>query len=421
MSDTGVVNVSLILDLVIIVAAAGVGGFIAARLKQPIILGYLIAGIVVGPNTPGFTADAGNLQFFSELGIAFLLFVMGAENGPEKFRSVSRAIVVAGLGKLPFIIALGIGTGLLLGFDLREAIFFGSIIAIASTAVIAKVLEDRAESASVHGRLAFGIAIVEDLASIPLLIFLLAVLTPSGSFLDVMIAIGKAIGILILTYYLGKWLLPKILGVVAAVESRELLLLVTISLALGGALAVQEMGLSFAIGAFLAGIAVAESKFQSKAINTILPLRDAFAALFFVSIGLLVDPSVYIDRPFAILGMVLTIIVGKALITAVIIRALDFPWEVALVAGVALAQIGEFSFIMARVGIANGIIDSYMFNLVIAGALVTIVLNSLLLDSAPPVMARLARITHVRSLVKKNAARKAAAAERRERSEAGRG
>ncbi len=407
---------TLIIDLVIIVAAAGVGGFIAAKLKQPVILGYLIAGIIVGPNTPGFTADAGNLQFFSELGVAFLLFVMGAENGPEKFRSVGKAIIIAGLGKLPFTIALGTGMGMLLGFDFKESIFFGSIIAIASSAVIAKVLEDRNETASMHGRLAFGVSIVEDLASIPLLVFLLAVLTPSGSFADVMIALGKAIGILVLTYYLGKWLWPKILAVVAAVDSRELLLLVTISLALGGGLAVQELGLSFAIGAFLAGIVVAESKFQSRAINAILPLRDAFAALFFVSIGLLVDPSVYLDHPFAVIGMVLTIIVGKALITAVLIRSMDFPWEVALVAGVALAQIGEFSFIMARVGIDNGIIDTYMFNLVIAGALVTIMLNSLLLDSAPPVMSRLAQITHVRSLVAKNAARKAAAAERRVRS-----
>ena len=390
-------------------AAAGIGGFIAAKLKQPIIVGYLIAGVVVGPNTPGFTADAANLQFFSELGIAFLLFVMGAENGPEKFRSVGKAIVIAGIGKLPFTILLGIGMGMLLGFDIRESIFFGSITAIASSAVIAKVLEDRNETASMHGRLAFGISIVEDLASIPLLVFLLAVLTPSGNLLDVVIALGKAVAILFLTYYLGKWLWPKILGIVASVDSRELMLLATISLALGGALAVQELGLSFAIGAFLAGIVVSESKFQSRAINTILPLRDAFAALFFVSIGLLVDPSVYIDHPLAVIGMVLTIIVGKALVSALIIRALDFPWEVALVSGVALAQIGEFSFIMARVGITNNIIDAYMFNLVIAGALVTILLNSLLLDSAPPVMARLARITHVRSLVKKNAARRAAA------------
>ena len=153
------------------------------------IVGYLLAGVAVGPNTPGFTAEAGNLQFFSELGIAFLLFVMGAENGPQKFRSVGKAIVVAGLGKLPFIILLGIGTGMLLGFDLKESIFFGSIIAIASSAVIAKVLEDRNEAASMHGRLAFGVAIVEDLASIPLLVFLLAILTPSGSFLDVVIAL----------------------------------------------------------------------------------------------------------------------------------------------------------------------------------------------------------------------------------------
>ena len=192
-------------------------------------------------------------------------------------------------------------------------------------------------------------------------------------------------------------------------------MLATISLALGGALAAQELGLSFAIGAFLAGIVVAESQFQSRAISTILPLRDAFAALFFVSIGLLVDPSVYLDHPFAVLGMVLTIIVGKTLVSVVIIRAMNFPWEVALVAGVALAQIGEFSFILARVGVTNEIIDAYMFNLIIAGALVTIMLNSLLLDSAPPVMARLAKVTHVRSLMKENAARRAAAAARHDR------
>ncbi|MSQ32376.1 MAG: hypothetical protein EXR59_03945 [Dehalococcoidia bacterium] len=134
-----------------------------------------------------------------------------------------------------------------------------------------------------------------------------------------------------LTYYLGKWLWLKILGVVASVDSKELLLLATISLALGGALAVQELSLSFAIGAFLAGIVVAESKFQSRAINTIMSLRDPFAALFFVSIGLLVDPSVYIHHPFAVIGMVLMIIVGKALVSVLIIRVLDFPWQVALV------------------------------------------------------------------------------------------
>ncbi|MBI2867637.1 MAG: cation:proton antiporter [Chloroflexi bacterium] len=391
---------AIIVDLVLIVAAAVAGGTVATWLKQPTIVGYIIGGVAVGPFTPGPEADINRIGFLTEIGVAFLLFVMGTQISFASFRKVGGVVFLGGLAQVALTILLGLGLAPLLDMDFGHGLFLGVVLAQSSTAVIAKVMSDRGETQSIHSKIATGISVVQDLTSIPLLVVLLVVLgAEGGSVGEASIAFGKALGILTATYIIGKQLWPWILNKVAALQSPELLLVTTVALALGGALAVQEFGLSFAVGGFLAGLVVAESKHRAQAVTGILPLRDIFAVFFFASVGMLLDPKFIWEHPLPLFATIGAVLVGKTAISAFLIKAFRYPGAVALLTGLALAQIGEFAFILARTGANQGVIDDFLFNLIIASAVVTILINSLLLDSTPPILAKIAEVSHFHALV----------------------
>jgi CPA2 family monovalent cation:H+ antiporter-2 len=398
MSDT-----SILVNLALILAAASLGGVLSIWFKQPVILGYLIAGVIVGPFTPGPHANVDLLRFLTEIGIALLLFVMGASITPSRFRGLGSVIFLGGA----FQIALTVGLGLLLipwfGLSLTQGFLIGAILAQSSSAVIAKILHDRRETDSVHGRVAIGISVIQDISSLPLLLLLLVFLGEGtktvSSFL---LAVGQVLGLAIITYFLGRLVWPRVLEWVGRLGSEELTLVTTLALALGGGLVVQAIGLSFALGAFLAGLVVAESPRRPPALTQVLPLRDVFAAIFFVAIGTQFNPAMLWQQIIPLSSILGLVLIGKAAISIVIVRLFRYAAPTAILAGLLLAQIGEFAFILANIGLERGAISEALFSVMIGAAVITIFANSVLLDSAPPVLSFLARVTGFPPLMKED-------------------
>ncbi|MBI2850206.1 MAG: cation:proton antiporter [Chloroflexi bacterium] len=394
-------DVNILVNVILVLGAAVVGGALALRLKQPVILGYLVAGLIVGPFTPGPQADFDQFRFLTEVGLGLLLFVLGAGLPPSRFRGLGTVIVLGGAIQITLVSALGFLFMLWFSLSLAQAFLLGAILAQSSSAVIAKVLDDRNETESVHGRIAVGMSVVQDLSSLPLLLLLLVFLGQNDVTLSsFIVTIGEVFGIAIFMYVIGKVIWPRFLEWIGYMGSDELTILVALLLALGGGLLLQQIGLSFTLGAFLAGLVIAESPQRQEAVSRMLPLRDVFAAMFFVSIGALFNPSVLWQLPIPLIGLLSTLVIGKALITGVVVRTFGQSASTAILTGLLLAQIGEFAFILANIGLEHGAITQELFSLIIAAAVISIFINSLILDSAPPVLVALARIMRFNALLK---------------------
>jgi len=394
-------DIDILIQLVLILSATAVGCVFALWLKQPVMVGYLIAGIIVGPFTPGPQANLESFRLFAEVGVALLLFVLGATMTPSRFRGLGGVILLGGT----FQIALTVGLGLLFiplfGLSLAQGFLLGAILAQSSSAVIARVLDDRGETETTHGRIGVGISLVQDISSLPLLLLLLVFLgEETATVPSFLLAIGKVFGLALVTYVLGRLLWPRLLEWFGKFGSGEITLLATLALALGGGLAMQAIGLSFALGAFLAGLVLAESPRRPEALSRIMPLRDIFAAIFFVSIGTLFNPAVIWQLPIPLVGLLGVLIIGKAAVSSLIVRIFRQPAPTAILSGLLLAQIGEFAFILANIGLNQGAISESLFSVVIAAAVISIVFNSLILDSAPPVLSYIARVTRFGPLMK---------------------
>ncbi|MFH1141514.1 MAG: cation:proton antiporter [Chloroflexota bacterium] len=388
-------------SIVLVLVAAVVGAVLALLLRQPVIVGYLLAGVIVGPFTPGPRADFDQLRLFTEIGVALLLFTLGAGMPFSSFRGMGRVVVLGGILQVALTIALGMAFVPWFGLSLAQGILLGTILAQSSSAVIAKILHDRHETGSTHGRIAIGLSLIQDISSFPLLLILLVFLGEGTQTVpSFFIALAEVFGLAIATYLLGRILWPRVLGWVGRFRSGELMLLTTLALALIGSLAMEAIGLSFALGAFLAGLVVAESGERPEALSRLLPLKDVLAAFFFVSIGTLFNPSVLWEHALPLLGLLAVLIVGKGVVSALSVRLFGPSVDVAVLAGLLLAQIGEFAFILANIGLSRGAIPESLFSLVIGSAVISIMVNSLVLDSAPGVLAYLARVTRFEPLMK---------------------
>jgi CPA2 family monovalent cation:H+ antiporter-2 len=388
-------------SLVLILAAAIAGGLLALLAKQPVIIGYLVGGLIVGPFTPGPRVDFNEFRIFTEVGLALLLFVLGARMTPSRFRGLGKVIVFGGFIQ----IALTIGLGLLfmLWFDLNlvQGLLLGIILAQSSSAVMARVLDDRDETDSSHGRIAVGISAVQDVTSLPLLLLLLVFLGESGSTpTSFIITLAYVVVTAVLVYVIGKLLLPRLLGWMGRFASEELVLLLALGLALGSGLILQKVGLSLALGAFLAGLVIAESPHQPAAISRMLPLRDVFAAVFFVSIGALFNPAAIWESLPLLLGLLGVLLIGKTFIGTVVTRSFGHKPPTPIMTGLLLAQIGEFAFILTMIGLNRGVISQDLFSVIMGAAVISIFVNSLILDSTPPVLAWLAKILRIDALLK---------------------
>src|SRR3569833_381320 len=392
-------SISLITTIAVGFCLAQIFGYLAERLRMPPLVGYLFAGIIKEPTTPSFVADVGRASQLAEIGVMLLMFGVGLHFSLADLLSVRRIAVPGALVQIIVATALGMAVAMMWEWSLGASLVFGLSLSVASTVVLLRALEDRGVLESVNGRIAVGWLIVEDLAMILALVLLppLAGLlggetsTPSGDgnlWVTLLITFGKIAAFITLMLVVGRRVFPRLLWLVARTGSRELFTLCVIAAAVGVAYGSARLfDVSFALGAFFAGMMMRESELAHRAADESLPLRDAFAVLFFVSFGMLFEPHVLIDEPFKVLVVVLIIIFGKTLAAIALVLAFRYPLNTALTVGASLAQIGEFSFILAGLGVTLGLLPTEGRSLIIAGALISIALNSLMFTAIKPAQA----------------------------------
>jgi CPA2 family monovalent cation:H+ antiporter-2 len=387
-------SVSLISTIAVGLGLALIFGFIAARMKLPSLVGYLLAGVIIGPFTPGFVADAAIASQLAEIGVMLLMFGVGLHFSLDELLAVRKIAVPGAVVQMTVATALGMGLAHWWGWNLGGALVFGLSLSCASTVVLLRALESRGVLDSANGRIAVGWLIVEDLA----MVLVLVLLPPLGSWLsgkagaDVN-TLWKTLGITLLQVggfvalmlVVGRRFFPWVLWQVQRTGSRELFTLCVVAAAVGIAYGATALfGVSFALGAFFAGMVMCESEFSHRAAEESLPLRDAFAVLFFVSVGMLFDPWVIVERPLQVLAVVAIIVVGKSLAAAALVLAFRYPLNTALTVSASLAQIGEFSFILVAMGASLSLLPPEGQSLVLAGALISIALNQLVFKSVEP-------------------------------------
>jgi CPA2 family monovalent cation:H+ antiporter-2 len=382
----------LVADLTLVLVAALVGGLAAQRLRQPLIVGYIIAGIAVGPFTGGFTVShVEGIEQLAELGVALLLFSLGLE---VSFRDLApvRGVALAGTAiQLVLTIAAGFGLAEALHWPWRSAIWFGALVALSSTMVALKTLQAQGRIGTLSSRVMLGMLVVQDLAVVPLMIVLPELGDPAGGVTRVLIAIGRALALLGVTVFVATRVVPRLMKAVARWNSRELFLLATTTVALGVGYAAWSFGLSLALGAFIAGLVINESEYAHQALSDVIPLRDLFGMVFFVSVGMLLDPSV-VWRQLGTLGIVVVaVLAGKAAIFAAIVRLFGYRRVVPLAVGLTLFQVGEFAFVLARSGRSAGFISGDLYGLVLNTAVATMALTPVVSGTTPFIYERLAR------------------------------
>ncbi len=374
------------------IVLAFVFGMIAQRLKLSPLFGYLVAGVVVGPFTPGFVADAHLAHEISELGVILLMFGVGLHFSLGDLLSVRKIAIPGAIVQIAIATGLGMLLAWSLGWTPGAGLVFGICLSVASTVVLLRALEERRLLETMRGRIAIGWLIVEDLVTVLVLVMLPAVAgllggnVPEGAPTDTLgilkalaWTLGKVTLFIVLMFAIGRRVIPWALERTAAVGSRELFTLSVLAIALGVAyMSAALFDVSFALGAFLAGVVLNESKLSHEAANDSLPMRDAFAVLFFVSVGMLFDPKILIEQPVAVFATFLIITVGKSIGALAIVRAFGHPWQTSLTIATALAQIGEFSFILAALGVSLGLLSEEGRNLILASALLSIIVNPML-------------------------------------------
>lgn len=390
-------NFTLIADLAIIWFAALIAGGICIKAKQPVMAGYMVAGIVIGPHGLKLINQIDQIKVISEFGVAMLLFALGVDLSLRQIVSSAKKILLAGSSQMLLTIAAAWWLASTVGLapNIAAGFLFGCVCAISSSVIISKVLSERGETDSIHGQILTPLALVQDL-SLVLIIPFLPVLQESANanIMDFAISAGKAVLFLLAIIMGATRVVPHIISYSAKSNNRELFLLTLIVLCLSVALLSQQIGLSIALGAFLAGIMLSESPYIHQALTDLIPLRDLFATVFFVSIGMLLDPRFIITHIPEVLTFVILLIIGKTLIGTLSAYFATSNLRSAILVGVGLAQIGEFSFVLLSLGFDLKLISAAMYNLFFAGAVVTLISSPALMTLMPKVMKRLTALAH---------------------------
>jgi monovalent cation:H+ antiporter-2, CPA2 family len=372
-------------DLAYIFGAAVVGGAVAKVLRQPLILGYVLGGFLIGPFTPGPTlSGVHQFEVLAELGVILLMYSIGLEFSFDELLQVKWVAIIGGPLGILFSVGLGAAAGWLLGWNTAQGIAVGAIVSVASTMVLSRLLTDRQELRSPHGHIMIGITLVEDLAVVVLTVLLPSVANLTGGrFLALGIAFGKALLLLVPVMFVAAKLVPRLMTRVGRMGNEELYLLIVLALGFATAAVTQALGLSLALGAFMAGLIVSESGTTRKMLDKLLPLRDAFVALFFVTIGVLVDPRILISKPSLWGTIVLLTMLGKFLVWTAVVLLFRYPPRTALMVGLGLTQIGEFSYVLVRVARDAQLVTEDVYHATLAASVITILLNGLLLKALP--------------------------------------
>ena len=397
-------EISLISTIAVGLVYALIGGYFASRLRLPPLVGYLLAGVALGPFTPGFVADAKLAPQLAEIGVILLMFGVGMHFSIRDLLAVRNVAVPGALAQIASAVALTYGVASFWGWSLGPSLVLGLALSVASTVVLLRALEEQGVLKSVSGQIAIGWLIVEDLVTVIILVLLPVLASALGGvgsdsagqdngggqlLLTLGIVLGKFVGFVLFMLLVGARLLPWLLERVVATNSRELFTLAVVAAAIGiGFEAAELFGLSFALGAFFAGVVVGESDHSHQAAVELQPLQDAFTALFFVAMGMLFDPSIVVRQPLHLLAVVAVVVLGKSAVAFLIVRVFRYPLGGALIIAASLAQIGEFSFILAELGIELRLLPAEGQSLIVAGALLSITLNSFLLRAALAIQRR---------------------------------
>lgn len=409
-------NVDLIVLLAVGFGLALLFGYITARLRLPPLIGYLIAGILISPNTPGIEADLGLANQLAELGVMFLMFGVGMHFSLNDLLQVKRIALPGAILQIAVATLLGWIVAIFWGWSFGSALVFGLSLSCASTVVLLKALGDRGLLESVNGKIAVGWLLVEDLVMVLVLVILPATAVllggkaldhghaASGSiWLTLGLTLLKVTGFIAFMLIIGKRLVPMIMQFVARLGSRELFTLTVVACAVSIAYGSYAIfGVSMALGAFFAGMVVKESDFSHRAEEETLPLREIFSILFFVSVGMLFDPHIIVEQPLHILAVVAIIMLGKTIAAMGLVLFFRYPINTALTVGASLAQIGEFSFILATLGISLGLLTTTAQNLILAGALFSITLNSFVFSAIEPAQRWIRARSHLARLLERS-------------------
>jgi CPA2 family monovalent cation:H+ antiporter-2 len=383
---------SLFVNLVAALAVAFLGAVVAVWLKQSLLIGYIVAGMLIGPYTPGFVADQQAVAALADVGIVFLLFAVGLHLSLRDLLRTGPVAIVGGLVQVGLLLGIGYATGLAFGWQPVESLFFGAVVAISSTTVLSKVLEERGQTGVEFGRLAFAWATVQDLAAIGLVV-LLTTLAHGSDAIGAELAweLGRAAVFLVVLIPVGLFMLPRLFERIALLRNREVFILSIGAVALGAAYVASLFGISIALGAFVAGVIVGESDLSHQILGEIEPLRDILAGLFFVSVGMLVDPTYIVQNVALVIVTVALIVLVKGALIAGLVRLFGYSSRTSVLTGVVLAQAAELSFLLATIGADLGAVGTSAFNAMLAGSALSTILAPSLLAVATPLARRLDR------------------------------
>jgi len=380
-------------ELVIVLAASVLIIYLSQKLKLPAVVGFLLTGVLIGPGGLSLVKNTRTVDILAEVGVVMLLFTIGLEFESEKLKKIQRDFWLGGGLQVLLTVAACVALLAVLKVPLKEAVFYGFLVSLSSTAVVLKILADRGESDAPQGRISLGILIFQDLAIVPMI----AVVPLLANIKSVPLsAIGLRLGLsaaaVALAFFLARLLVPRLLHLVVRTRIREIFLLAALFICLGMAWLTSSLGLSLALGAFLAGVALAESEYSHQVVSDILPFKNVFNSLFFISVGMLLNTGAVWRYKFLILALVASILVVKAVIVILTVGLLGYGSRIALITGLTLAQIGEFSFVLAGVGRANGLLPGDIFQAFIASSILTILVTPFLIQASPGLADRGARL-----------------------------
>jgi CPA2 family monovalent cation:H+ antiporter-2 len=366
-------------DLIIIIIIGLVTGLIANKIKMPPIIGYIIAGIIIGPFTDGITvSDIPRIELLAEIGVALLLFSIGLDFSFKELKAVKAIALLGTPIQVLLLIGYGLGVGYFLNMSFNESIILGMVISLSSTMVVLKTMMSRGLIGTLSSKVMIGILIVQDLAAIPLMLIIPQINSMSSSIVPLILTFLKAILILSVIIFVGMRIIPWILKFVVKLDSRELFLIAITAIGLGIGYITHIFGLSLAFGAFVAGMVINESDYSHQALNDIIPLRDIFGLVFFTSIGMLLDPAFIFKNVFLIIILVLLVVAGKFIVFSSLSAAFRYFNIMPLALGFGLAQVGEFSFVLARTGLKEKIISADFFSLVLSVSVITMIISPFL-------------------------------------------
>jgi monovalent cation:H+ antiporter-2, CPA2 family len=395
---------SLILDFTTVLGTSALGGYLATRLRQPVLLGYLASGVLVGPFGFKLLSDMPRIKALAAIGVAFLLFALGVEFSLAELKRVQNIAIKGSLLQISLTTVLVAIVSIFFGWvqGITEGIFIGAVLSLSSTAVVLKMLAERGEINTLHGQIMLAILIAQDLALGLMLALLPALKQPSGIGMALGFAMLKVLVFLAFALFFGKWIVPGLIRQIAATENMELFLITVIALCLGVAIITAQLGLSIEMGAFVAGLMISEIDHADHALAKVLPLRDTFACLFFASIGMLINPGVLLQNFSLIIGLVTLVMLGKAIIILPIILKFGYSLKTAIITSFGINQIGEFSFVLALTGLQLKLIPETTYLLLLGTTAITLVLTPIWMSISPHIADKLMQMPfiakHLRSI-----------------------